>query len=72
MTAKILPFPDRFNEEGTRWEPFVTETAVARFFNVSTRTVRRWRNNGCPSRNISGSRRYRLSEVEQWHERRAS
>lgn len=70
--GQIVPFPDRFNNEGARWEPFVSEQSVARHFAVTTRTIRRWRELGMPSMPIGGTRRYRLSECQQWHERRAS
>jgi hypothetical protein len=57
-------------EESIVWEPWLDERAVARHYGVSTRTVRRWRAAGMPSRSIGGARRYRLSECEHWHERR--
>lgn len=72
MTAEIVPFPDRFNRAGVRWEPWLDESAVARHFGVSGPTVRRWRQLGMPSRRFEGARRYRLSECEAWHEERAS
>lgn len=49
------------------WEPWVSEIVIARHYNVSARTVRRWRAQGMPSRLLGGSRRFRLSEVESWH-----
>ena len=52
------------------WEPWLDERAIARHFGVSTRTVRRWRMAGMPSRSIGGVRRYRLSACESWHEQR--
>jgi hypothetical protein len=65
----VLPFPQRRND-GEIWEPWVDESAIARHFDVSTRTVRRWRADDMPSRLIGGSRRFRVSEVEGWHEAR--
>jgi hypothetical protein len=51
-------------------EPWMSERAVALQFQVSTRTVRRWRAAGMPSRVFGGVRRYRLSDCETWHELR--
>jgi DNA-binding transcriptional MerR regulator len=50
------------------WEPWLDERAVASHYGVSTRTIRRWRASGMPSRAFGGVRRYRLSECEQWHQ----
>jgi len=52
------------------WEPWVNEQVVAHHFGVSNRTVRRWRERGMPSRLIGGSRRYRISACESWHDRK--
>ena len=49
------------------WDSWVSEIVIARHYNVSARTVRRWRAQGMPSRLLGGSRRFRLSEVESWH-----
>jgi hypothetical protein len=65
-TATVVPLRQR----RSGWEPWVDDAAVARHFDVSPRTVRRWLMLGVPSRRIGGVRRYRLSEVEAWHERR--
>lgn len=67
----VVAFPDRHSEDGERWEAWVGESAIARHFGVSSRTVRRWRGEGMPSRLLGGSRRYRISQAEVWHERRA-
>jgi hypothetical protein len=53
-------------------EPWMSERALALQFEVSTRTVRRWRASGMPSRIFGGVRRYRLSECENWHALRES
>jgi hypothetical protein len=63
-TGKIHPLPHR------GWEPWLDDAAVARHYSVSSRTVRRWRAEGMPSRLLGGSRRYKLTEIEAWHERR--
>ncbi len=65
--GRVIAFPDRFDTSGQRWQPWVTEQAVAAFFSTTTRTVRRWRQAGCPSRMFGGARRYRISDVEAWH-----
>src|SRR5689334_4832393 len=44
-------------------EPYVTQRAVARKYDVSVCTVWRW---SPPSHDLGGRRRYRLSEVEQY------
>jgi phage terminase Nu1 subunit (DNA packaging protein) len=65
--AQILPFPER-QRDGVVWEPWVDERQVARHFDVSSRTVRRWRDQGMPSQKVGGLRRFRLTECERWHE----
>ena len=65
----VVAFPSGRGESNV-WEPWQDERAVARHYGVSTRTIRRWRAAGMPSRSIGGVRRYRLSECEDWHERR--
>lgn len=64
--GSVIAFPARFDEHGHRWEPWISEAAIARHFGVTTRTVRKWRLNGLPSRRVEGSRRYRLSQVDAW------
>jgi hypothetical protein len=54
------------------WEPWLSERVLAGQFGVSTRTVRRWRVAGMPSRVFGGVRRYRLSQCERWHTSRES
>jgi hypothetical protein len=44
------------------WEPWLGEDAIARHYGVSTRTNRRSRRFGMPSREFGGVRRYRLLE----------
>jgi hypothetical protein len=68
----VVAFPERRAEDGERWEPWVVEAVLARHFGVSGRTVRRWREQGMPSHLIGGSRRYRISQAEAWHERRSA
>jgi hypothetical protein len=72
MNGVVFAFPDRHTRDGVRWEPWVDETVIARHFDVSTRTVRRWRADGMPSKLIGCSRRYRISHAESWHERRSA
>lgn len=67
--ARIIPFPQR-QVDGETWEPWVDEPTIARHFDASDRTIRRWRAQGMPSRLVGGLRRYRLSECEAWHEAR--
>jgi hypothetical protein len=65
-TAQLFGFPVRRRGE-RQWEPWVPEATIARHFSVSTRTVRRWRAEGMPSRMLGSSRRFRISEIESWH-----
>jgi hypothetical protein len=54
------------------WEPWLDERGLANHYRVSTRTIRRWRASGMPSRVFGGVRRYRLSACEHWHEQRGA
>lgn len=64
--GQIIAFPPR-RRGSVQWEPWVSDIIVARYFSVSTRTIRRWRTKGMPSKMLGSSRRYKLSEVERWH-----
>ena len=64
--AAVLSLPTR-SAGGEMWEPWLDERAVAGHYGVSTRTIRRWRTGGMPSRVFGGVRRYRLSDCERWH-----
>jgi hypothetical protein len=66
--GQLLPFQPR--RRG--WEPWLDDATIARHFSVSSRTVRRWRAEGMPSKRLGGARRYRLSDAEAWHERRTA
>jgi excisionase family DNA binding protein len=66
--ARLVQFPLR-RLDGDRWEPWIDERALARYFGVSTRTVRRWRREGMPSRRVGGGRRYRISLADVWLDR---
>ena len=68
--GEVVQFPERRDESGRVWEAWVDEDVVSRHFGASTRTVRRWKTAGMPSRLIGGLRRYRLGECEAWHEAR--
>jgi hypothetical protein len=68
----LLAFPARVDAAGRTWEPWVDERMIARHFNASDRTIRRWRSLGMPSRLFEGLRRYRVSECEAWHAREGS
>ena len=71
QTAKVFEFPAR-HQDGEIWEPWVNEDVAARHFGISSRTLRRWRAEGMPSRLFRGSRRFRLSEIERWHGERSA
>lgn len=65
----VVSIAQRRDSSGV-WEPWLDERSLARHYGVSTRTVRRWRAAGMPSRVFGGVRRYRLSACEHWHELR--
>jgi phage terminase Nu1 subunit (DNA packaging protein) len=70
VTGRLVVFPAR-ERDGRAWEPWVDEPTIARHFGaVSTRTIRRWRKQGMPSRMNGGRRQYRISECEAWHDAR--
>ncbi len=69
--AEVIAFPAR-RRGGELWEPWVSEAVIARHYDVSERTVRRWRAQGMPSRMLGGWRRFRLSQVESWHAERSA
>lgn len=66
MSGQVIAFPARQAPDGDPWEAWVDEPALARHLGVSTRTLRRWRQAGMPSRRMGGTRRYRISVAEQW------
>ena len=68
--GSLLHLPRR--GRAVAWEPWLGEAQVAGHYGVSTRTIRRWRRIGMPSRVFGGVRRYRLSDCEGWHEQRRS
>jgi hypothetical protein len=54
----------KFKEDA---EPKVSGSDVARFFDVDTATVRRWKREGCPVLYYSSKLvRYELTKVEAW------
>jgi excisionase family DNA binding protein len=62
--ADVIPFRPRDSQQ----EPWLRERQLAQHFGVSERTIRRWRHAGMPSKLLGGSRRFRLSDVEAWHQ----
>jgi hypothetical protein len=69
--AQVIRFPGRRDDRGQTFEPWRDEDFIASHFDVSTRTVRRWRAEGMPSKLLGRSaRRYRLTECERWHDER--
>jgi len=70
VSGELLAFPARRAARVAGYEPWVGEEAVARHYAVSTRTVRRWRVAGMPSRLLGGRRRFRIGETERWHAER--
>jgi hypothetical protein len=69
LSGAVVPFPLRDRAAGG-YEPWVGAEALARHYAVSTRTVRRWRLAGMPSRLVGGQRRFRIGETERWHAER--
>lgn len=69
--GEVLPFPTRFNSSGQPHEHPQTAEQIARHFQVSKSSVRRWQTEGMPSHLVGlRSRRYLLSEVVAWFEKR--
>ena len=68
--GQLVPMPARRDVAGGGvTEPLVKEERIAEHFDVTTRTVRRWREQGMPShRSRNGARRYRVGECEGWWE----
>ena len=65
-----MPSKTKIKEEP---EPKVSGSDVARFFDVDTATVRRWKREGCPVLYYSSKLvRYELSKVEAWLRERGS
>jgi phage terminase Nu1 subunit (DNA packaging protein) len=57
----VVPFRPR----GGR-EPWVTARRLADHFQVSVRTVQRWKARGLPCLDVGGTVRYRISDAESW------
>ena len=70
MSGRLVAFPADRAVGLAAFEPWVDEAVVARHYSVSTRTVRRWRLAGMPSRLVGGQRRFRIGETERWHAER--
>lgn len=52
-------------------EPWVKKEAVAAHFDISTRTVYRWVDQGCPIKRLrGGTLRFQIRAIELWHEGR--
>ena len=51
-------------------EPWLSKAEVAAHYGFTPRTVERWVFDGCPSRLLGGRRRFLLSEVDDWLNRR--
>lgn len=64
-TAKIIPFPQR-----PGLERMLNTAELAEILGMSERWIAYRVNDGMPSHRYGRSRRFRLSEVEDWLERR--
>jgi len=65
MSGVVIPFPAR-----TAWEPELSKRQLAEVLGYSTRWVELRVREGMPSRMVGSQRRFRLSDVESWLERR--
>jgi excisionase family DNA binding protein len=65
--AKVIPFPDR-----ARIERYLTAVELSEVLGMSERWIAYRVQEGLPSHRYGRSRRFKLSEVEDWLERRAS
>lgn len=63
--ATVVPFPRRRG-----FEPWLTKKQVAAHYGYSTRWVELRVRDGMPSHPRGGQRRFVLSEIEDWFERR--
>lgn len=61
LPENVVPFRAR----GGR-EPWVTGRRLAEHFQVSVRTVQRWKAQDLPCIDRGGTVRYRISEAEAW------
>jgi excisionase family DNA binding protein len=67
QTARIIQFPQRPGNE-----PMLTIAELALQLHMSERWIAYQVKEGMPSHKFGRSRRFRLSDVETWLERRAS
>jgi hypothetical protein len=64
-SATVVPFPRRLG-----FEPWLAKKQVAAHYGYSTRWVELRIREGMPSHFRGGQRRFLLSEIEDWFERR--
>lgn len=69
--GRVIDFAAAKRRRGMSTEPWIKKEELAAYFQVSTRTVYRWVNEGCPIRRLpGGSLRFQLGPVRDWIESR--
>lgn len=48
-------------------EEWLSEQNLLRMLGVTEKTVRSWREKGCPYQHVNGRKRYQLNTVVRWH-----
>lgn len=70
--ARVIDFAAAKRRQEMSDEPWVKKERVAEHFDVSTRTVYRWVNAGCPVKRLrGGTLRFQIGPIADWLERRA-
>lgn len=69
QAPNVIDFVEARRRRNASQEPWVRKEAVAEFFNVSTRTVYRWVNDGCPVKRLrGGTLRFQIGVIGEWLE----
>lgn len=63
----VIDFAAARRRRGQSTEPWVKKEAVAGYFDVSTRTVYRWVEKGCPIKRLrGGTLRFQIGVISDW------
>lgn len=69
--AEVIDLGEARRRKQMHAEKMVRKERIASAFDVSTRTVYRWVEQGCPVKRLrGGALRFQLALVQDWHERR--
>ena len=73
VTTNVIDFAAAKRRREESAEPWVKKERVAEHFDVSTRTVYRWVNDGCPVKRLrGGTLRFQIGPISRWLEGRAA